>query len=111
VGRAGHPEIEWVSELAARFEGSGAAFRGLDEMRRYRDEWHALWNVAIELTDVRDLGDTVIAIAHVRTRGEASGVGLEQPIAYVIEFQDGRRGGSAQYFDTREALEALGLSE
>jgi uncharacterized protein len=106
-----HPEIEWVSELAAHFEGSGAAFRGRDGMRRYWDEWHALWDVAIELTDVRDLGETVIAIAQVRARGEVSGVGLEQPIAYVIEFEDGLARRARSYFDTREALEAVGLSE
>jgi ketosteroid isomerase-like protein len=106
-----HPEIEWVSELAAQFEGSGAASRGLTEMRRYWDEWHALWDMAIELTDVRDLGDTVIAIAHVRARGEASGVGLEQPIAYVIEFEDGLARRARSYFNKREALAAVGLSE
>jgi ketosteroid isomerase-like protein len=106
-----HPEVEWVSELATQFEGPGRVFRGLEEMRRYWDEWHALWDVAIELTDLRDLGDTVIAIGHVRARGEASGVDLERPIAYVLEFEDGLARRARSYFDTREALLAVGLSE
>jgi ketosteroid isomerase-like protein len=105
-----HPEIEWVSEIATRVEGP-MVYRGLAEMRRYWDEWHELWAVAIELTEVRDLGETVIALGRVRTRGEASGVGLEQPIAYVFEFEDGLARRARSYFNTREALAAVGLSE
>jgi hypothetical protein len=47
--------------------------------------WHALWDVTIEVTEVRHLGDTVLALARLRTHGEVSGVDLESPIAYVFE--------------------------
>jgi hypothetical protein len=60
-------------------------YRGVDEVRRYWDEWHALWDVTIEVTEVRDLGDTVLALARLKTHGEVSGVDLESPIAYVFE--------------------------
>ncbi len=106
-----HPEIEWFSEIVQRVEGSDTVYRGQSEMRRYWDDWHALWDVAIEITDIRDLGDTVIALGHVRARGEASGIDLERPIAYVFEFEDGRARRVRSYFDVRAALEAVGLSE
>jgi ketosteroid isomerase-like protein len=106
-----HPDIEWASEVAQQFAGTETVYRGHAEMRRYWDEWHALWDVVIDLTDVRDLGDTVIALAHVRARGGASGIDLERPIAYVLEFEDGLARRATSYFDTRAALRSVGLSE
>jgi ketosteroid isomerase-like protein len=105
-----HPDIEWVSEIAQRVEGAETVYRGKAELRRYWDEWHALWDVAIEVTETFDLGDKVLALADVRTRGGASGIDLERPIAYVFEFDDERRARRARaYFDPREGLEAVGL--
>ena len=63
-----HPQIEWYSEVAQRIEGSETVYRGLEEMRRYWDEWHSLWAVTIEVTEIRDLGDTVVALARIRAR-------------------------------------------
>ena len=107
---AAHPEIEWVSEIAQRIEGSETVYRGGAEMRRYWNEWHALWDVAIETTEIFDLGDTVVVLANIRTRGEASGVDLEEPLAYVFQFEDGLARHVRSYFDQQQALKAVGLS-
>ena len=104
-----HPEVEWTSEVARRLEGSERVYRGLAEMREYWDDWHATWDVHIDITQTYDLGDTVVAVANVRTRGEASGIGLEQPIAYVFEFEDGRARRVRSYFDPQQALDAAGV--
>src|SRR3712207_5418952 len=80
--QAAHPEIEWFSEVAQRMAGSETVYRGQAEMRRFWDEWHALWQVTIEVSEIHDLGDTVVALGRIRTRGEASRIDLEQPIAY-----------------------------
>ena len=74
-----HPEIEWSSEVTMRMEGSEAVFRGRDGLRKYWDEWHALWEVRIDPTEIRDLGDTVLVIAQTRTRVEASGIDIRGP--------------------------------
>jgi ketosteroid isomerase-like protein len=104
---AAHPEIEWVSQIAQSLEGSETVYRGPTEMRRYWEEWHALWEVTIEVTETIDRGDTVIALANVRTRGEASGIDLERPIAYVFEFEDGLARRARAYFNQQEALDAV----
>jgi ketosteroid isomerase-like protein len=106
-----HPEIEWFSEVARRVEGSETVYRGPAEMRRYWDEWHAVWEVAIEVSEIRDVGDTVIALGHVRARGEASGIDLERPIAFLFDFDGGLARKVRAYFDPQEALDAAGLSE
>jgi ketosteroid isomerase-like protein len=107
--QAAHPEIEWISEIARQVEGSETVYRGTAEMRRYWDEWHSVWEVAIEVSEIHDLGDTVLVLARVRTRGEASGISLERPIAYVFEFDGGLARKARAYLDPQQALEAVGL--
>jgi ketosteroid isomerase-like protein len=109
--QSAHPEIEWSSEIVRRVEGSETVYRGAAEMRRYWDEWHSVWEVMIDVFEIRDLGDTVVALASIRTRGEASGIGLERPVAYVFEFDGGLARKVRAYLDPHQALEAVGLSE
>ena len=71
--RHSHPEIEWSSEVTMRMEGSETVFRGWDGMRKYWDEWHSLWDVRIDPIEIRDLGDTVLVIAQIRTQVEGVG--------------------------------------
>ena len=85
--------------------------RGTAEMRRFWDEWHAVWDMTIDITETRDLGDTVVALGRMRTRGEASGVNLESPVGYVFEFDGPLARRVRAYRDEAEALEAVGLSE
>ena len=105
-----HPEIEWRSDVVRRVEGSDTVYRGRDGLRRYWDEWHALWQVTIHLEEVRDLGVTVLALGRIRARGEASGIDLDREIAYVYEFEDGKARRARSYFDPQEALRAVGLA-
>lgn len=105
-----HPEIEWISEIAQSLEGEERVYRGLDEMRAYWDDWHATWDVRIDITRTYDAVDTVVAIADVRTHGEASGIDLRRPVGYVFEFEDGRARRVRSYFDPQEALDAAGIA-
>ena len=102
-----HPDIEWISAISRQVEGSSTVYRGHAGLRRYWDEWHELWSVAIHLTETVDLGDTVVAIGDLRTHGGASGIDLERPIAFVFEFgADGLVRRAQAYFDPDEALAA-----
>ena len=105
------PEIEWVSEVARRFEGRERVFRGADGLREYWDEWHSLWDVTIDVVEIRDLGENVLVRAQVRARGEASGVNLDGDVAYVYEFDGDVATRCRSYLDLQTALEAVGLSE
>lgn len=106
-----HPEIEWSSEVARQLEGPETVYRGPAGMRRYWDEWHALWDVTIDVTDIRDLGETVLAVGITRTRGEASGIDLETPVAYIFEFDGSLARKAWAYLDPARALAAVGLKE
>jgi ketosteroid isomerase-like protein len=105
-----HPEIEWTSEVAERMAGSGTVYRGIEGLRRHWDEWREIWTVTVNVTDVIDLGDTVVAVARTLARGHAVGLEMEQPIGYVFEFEDGMARRVRSYIDPDRALEAVGLS-
>ena len=98
-----HPDVEWYSEVAARVEGSDGMYRGHDGLRRYWHEWRAIWDVQIEMSEFREYGEKVLAIGRVRARGEGSGVGLEGPLALLVELQDGLIRSARAYFDVEQA--------
>jgi ketosteroid isomerase-like protein len=105
-----HPETEYFSELIARMEGDdNAVFRGRAGMRRFWEEWHSVWDLTIEVSEIRDLGDTVLTLGRNRARGETSGIDLNVPMAYVSEFEGGLIRKSRAYHDPNRALEAVGL--
>jgi ketosteroid isomerase-like protein len=104
-----HPEMEWVSELAQGIHGPDTVYRGVEGFRVYWDEWHALWKVTLEVIEMRDLGDTVLVLTMTHARGDSSGVGFSQQMAYVYEFEDGMARRVRSYHDPARALQALGL--
>jgi ketosteroid isomerase-like protein len=106
-----HPDVEFFSEIARRIEGAETVVRGMAEMRRFRDEWHLVWDMRIDVSEVRDLGETVLVLARLRAHGEASGIDLEGPVAYVFEFDGGLVRTVRAYLDPQQALEAVGLPE
>jgi ketosteroid isomerase-like protein len=70
-----------------------------------------VWDLTIEVSEIRDLGDTVVTLGRIRTRGKASGIDLERPAAYVGEFEGGLIRRLRAYQDQNQALEAVGLPE
>ena len=106
------PEVEWYSALMVPMGGKATVFRGYEGIRElFRDldevldDWHA------EYPEIRDLGDRIVAIGWVRTRGRGSGAETESPIGTVSDIKDGKAIRIRTYLDADEALEAAGLSE
>jgi hypothetical protein len=60
---------------------------------------------------MRDLGDTVLVLARLRTQGKSSGVEVERSIGYVFQFEDGLVRRATAYMTPEEAHEAAGLRE
>ena len=107
-----HPEIEWHSALHALMGGQQTVFRGHDGVRSMiGDLYETFAEVRIEMSEFRDLGEGLVAIGSTRTRGKASGVETETPLAFVTEIRDGKTISIRAYLDRAEALEAAGLSE
>ena len=75
-----------------------------------RDLNEAFGEIHIEISEIRDLGDRLVAIGRTRTRGKASGAETETPLAFVTRSRMARRSASGLP-RPEKALEAVGLSE
>ena len=101
------PEVEWRPAW-----GEAAVYRGHQGVRElFRELDDVLDEIALEYSEIRDLGDRVVGIGRVRMRGRGSGAQTESPIATVSEIRNGKAISVRSYLDPTEALEAAGLSE
>jgi ketosteroid isomerase-like protein len=65
----------------------------------------------VEMKEVIDAGDYVVADVRVHGRGRASGAPFEEHEVHVLRIRDGKATELREYRSKAEALEALGLSE
>ena len=94
---------------AAAMEGD---FTGADEVRTFMSGLHDLYEVfELRYTDVRDLGDRVLALGTGRSVARESGIEQEWVLAVVATFKDGLVTHWKDFGDKESALEAAGLSE
>jgi ketosteroid isomerase-like protein len=106
------PEVEWHSALHALLGGEQTVFRGHDGVREmFRDAYEAFGEIRIEISEIRDLGDRLVAIGRYRAVGKASGAETLTPFALVTEIKNGKATSVRDYLDPKEALEAVGLRE
>jgi ketosteroid isomerase-like protein len=102
------PEVVFEPRAAA-IEGN---LSGRDGVRSFLAGLLDLFEVfELRYSDVRDLGDRVLALG--TTRSIAKGSGIEQvfTIAVVATFKDGLQTHWKDYGDEAQALEAAGLEE
>jgi ketosteroid isomerase-like protein len=102
-----HPEIEWQG-VFTRLEG--ARYRGRDGMREYWSQTNAALELVVSFDEMRDLGDTVLGLGHLRGRSQG-GVPIDTQYGIVMGFQDGLAVRGSDWDSHAEALEAAGLSD
>ena len=94
--------------LRAQLEGK--AYRGpagVGEMfADFDEDWE---NLRVEIDEIRDAGDQVVAICRLRSRGRTSGVDLEVPLGFVWRFSRGKAVYVRSYSEPDDALRAAGL--
>ena len=76
-----------------------------------RDLHGSFAELQIEISELQEVGDRVVGIGRIRTRGKGSGAEFETPFGAVMEFKGGKPTQIRSYLDLKEALEAAGLSE
>ena len=92
--------------------GTEGPFVGHDGMRRFIADTEEMFEIfRISWTDVRDLGDRVLAIGSIRMRARGSGVETDVPSAAIAEYRDGLMWRYKDYGQARAALEAARLGE
>ena len=106
------PTIEWHPAIMVGLGGDTSVYRGHEGVRELlRETDETLAEIHVEFSEIRDLGDQVLAFGHLRTRGKTSGALTESPVGYIADFANGKVTRTRTYLDPGEALEVAGLSE
>jgi ketosteroid isomerase-like protein len=85
--------------------GSYSGYEGIAEWMSEIDDQFDDWNVSIEeMEDLPD--DRVLAIGQVHFRGRGSGVEFDQPIGWLLSFEDERIVEMANFSDHASARNA-----
>jgi ketosteroid isomerase-like protein len=90
--------------------GEPVFYTGASGIRQFFRDMAESWETfRFEASDVRDLGDSVLALGTVKARGRASGIDVEAPRAYIVEFVSGKATSMRGFHNHQKALEATGL--
>jgi ketosteroid isomerase-like protein len=102
------PDVEWHVDPQ---DPDTTVHRGREAARHYAVSWMEMMDASIELREVLDGGDQVVAWTRVEARGEASGVPVGMDLAFVLTLREGLITRVQEIQSKAEAREAAGLSE
>jgi uncharacterized protein len=90
----------------------GGVYRGMEAIVQYIKQFQELMpGHRIEVEEIREVEDSVVAFVHEQATGSQSGVGVELRPAFVYRFRTGKVVRVDAYLDRQRALEAVGLKE
>jgi ketosteroid isomerase-like protein len=85
-------------------------YDGVQGAEDFLEGWGSSWDDwEIEIEAMHDVDDKVVAIVHQQGRSKISGMPVENMMAHVWTFRDGKEARMEMYSDPREALKAVGL--
>jgi ketosteroid isomerase-like protein len=91
---------------------TGTAFRGIEGLRRFWEEWFENWQeYRVEPKEFEEHGDEILVHAEQSGRGNLSGVEISQDFFNVIRLRDGRVLEYRIYTDREGALASLGAAD
>ncbi len=84
-------------------------FKGKDAVGRWFGDWFRAFQrgYQFDLEEARDLGDTVLVVAHHQGRGRTSGIEVRSSIAYLFRVRDGEIVRLELFPDRAAALAAI----
>jgi ketosteroid isomerase-like protein len=99
-------EVCFISETP----GVEAEYRGLDGFVEGWRDWLEPWaSYRLDVEQIIDAGDEVVALLHVRVITAHDGVAMEHSPGSVWTIRDGKIARVRLYLDRKEALKATGL--
>jgi ketosteroid isomerase-like protein len=85
-------------------------YEGIEGARQFMADWLEAWeDWQLEVEQLLDAGDHVVALVRQRGRSKATGLPVDMRFAQVWTFQDGRQTRMRMYASRDQALEAAGL--
>ena len=97
------PEVQWSALLEE--------FRGHAGIRQAWQSFKVDLQLKARYDDIRDLGDSVLALGELTGTGRITGLNVSNEIAQLATFRDRRILSFRDFASHAEALEAIGISE
>ena len=108
------------NSMAPEFVWDMSTFRGWPERKTYEGvegttefiaDWTAAWeDWRLEVEDLLDAGDEVVAIVRQSGRSKTTGLPVDMRFAQLWTLSDGKQTRMRMYADPEEALRAAGLA-
>ena len=90
----------------------GTIYRGPDAGTQYCTAVDQSWeNLRWEVEEIRDGGEQVLALGHIRGEGRDSGVAIDARAGWLAHFSEGRIAKFQTFANRDDALQAAGPSE
>jgi ketosteroid isomerase-like protein len=104
------PDVEWHPLAQVMLGGQETVYRGHQGVRDlFRELDEVTAEIHPQISEIRDLGDRIVAVGRIRARGKESGAETESAIGWVAEYERGKMIRIRDYLDPQEALNAVGL--
>ena len=104
-----HPEIEVVQD--PQIPGS-VAVTGREAFKSWLESFYETWeSFEITLAEIRQVGERIVVVAHVKARGKTMHVPVETDTAHLLTVREGQAVRWESYTDPRRALEELGADQ
>jgi ketosteroid isomerase-like protein len=87
-------------------------FHGHAELKQWVEGFLDAWEShRVEVVEVMEAGDSIVAVVHMVGRGSGSGVDLDETDAHFFTIREGRIARWQNFNARAEALEAAGMSD
>lgn len=97
------PEIEWFALMEV--------YRGHAGVRRAWESFKGDMQLKVRFDDIRDLGESVLALGEMETTGHTTRLDFTTEIAQLVTYRRGKAVRTRDFPSHAEALEAAGLRE
>jgi ketosteroid isomerase-like protein len=103
----------WIELFDPETEGFALmeVFRGHAGARQAWDSFKGDVRLTVRLDDVRDLGESVLALGELEGVGHATGLNVGGEVAQLVTYRDGKVISSRDFGSHAEGLAAAGLAE
>ena len=107
------PEVEWHPSIEPALEGGETTYRGHDGARKAWDDYRGgAWErLTIRIQEIRDLGDSVLVLAHSDLIARTTGLEFTEEVGSLMTFRGRKILSSHDFLSHAEALKAAGLEE
>jgi ketosteroid isomerase-like protein len=109
VGRNMAPDFVWDMSTFHNWP-ERQTYAGIEGTREFLSDWVSAWeDWRLEVRELIDAGDDVVAIVHQSGRSKTTGLEVDMDFAQVWTIKDGLQTRMRMYSDTDEARRAAGV--